>query len=152
MIFDDLMNVGSMHFWTMWIGIIAVVALIGWPILKMINIIGTEKFQEAPSFLAVRKYVILLIIGFILSTAMWTAWGSGRELATTPTEEDGAHQVNMAGPDEITEEVKEAQEEEWKAPAQKRMEKKLEEQEDPDEVMRRAVEEATANQPKPEKE
>jgi flagellar biosynthesis/type III secretory pathway M-ring protein FliF/YscJ len=147
---NDFMNIGNMHFWTIWLGIIVVVTLIGWPLLKMVKIVNSEEFQKEAKLQPFKKYIIFLIVGIILSTAIWTAWGNGRKLNTTDAKEDGAYQATMEGPEEPSAEELEVQAEEWKAPSQRKLEQKLREQENPNEVMRRAVERATAN--KPEKE
>lgn len=141
---ESLMQAGNMHFWGMWIAIILTVIFIAGPIVLGLRRVIKETEKDEPDWNSFPKYryPIMLGIGIILTTALWTAWGSGNKLAVTPKEEEGAFQQIMAAPDQPTEEVKEIQEEDWKSTSQKAMEKKLEEQEDPDEVMRRAMERA----------
>lgn len=134
-------NIGTgEHFWFMFIALILSVGVIGIPVYLLLK----DLLLEEPR---VRGHnVFKLVLALIVVWIFWSSWGPGRELDNHSPEEDGSRRATLAGPDEKPIEVRETEAEEWKHKTQRDFSKKITNQEDPNEVLRRALE--GAQQPK----
>lgn len=90
-----------------------------------------------------KAHVIWSITGFLFCVALWSAWGPGKELDIYQAEDDGGRKMTLEEfPDEQPKEVLKEEAQEWKSETQKDFEEKVKNQEDPQDVLEKALERA----------
>ena len=134
----------SLHFLTMLLLGAMAITLVILPLSLFLSTLNKKPKDNSES---ARKYhqTKLIVFGLItiaaagFSSMLFLAFDTGEQLDTTSAEEDGTFIQTMQAPEEKSQEELKEETNKWKSSSQKSWEDKLNNQEDPDLILKRAL-------------